>query len=107
MCRTPGPLPDLRRLSKKNGRDASDDADGSLVSYASLLGRRPTYREYYAFRLNAKRATYRRAYDVAYGVGIALGTLEPGFDYYLAVTEGEGEARMLEAKHKMARGDNG
>lgn len=46
----------------------------------------------------------RRAASVALGVGVGMGAVEPGMDYYRAITDGEGEALLMKAKQKAAGG---
>jgi len=33
--------------------------------------------------------------------------IDPGMDYFEAITDGEGSAKMLQARYKIARGQNG
>jgi hypothetical protein len=40
---------------------------------------------------------------VAYGVAIALGTVDPGKDYYSAMSDGEGEALLMKARQDSMR----
>ena len=44
---------------------------------------------------------------MAIGVGIGMGSLDPGMDYYRAVTDGEGEALLAKARQDSARRNHG
>lgn len=37
------------------------------------------------------------------GVAVALGLVDPGMEYFRALTDGEGEAMMLRAQHMIRR----
>jgi hypothetical protein len=65
---------------------------------------RPSYLQFFGLWLNRKRTFYRRAGIVAYGTAIAYGTVEPGDDYYSALTDGDVEGRLLRDRTRALRG---
>ena len=89
---------------KKKLEITCDLACESGGSFRELLGHKPTYGEAFGIWLNRKRNFYRRASAVAYGAGIAIGVIEPGDDYFKAIADGEGEALLLKAKFRAAKG---
>ncbi len=97
--------------SKKNWESVVDLCSGDVSRYTAAftpLYRRwfspkPTYREYFGFWLNRHRIFYQRAYAVFHGAATALGALAPGLDYYLAIADSEGEAKIMKAQADAAR----
>ena len=65
--------------------------------------REPSYLVEFAYWLNRSRVEYRKARIIELGVGIANGNYSPSLDYYIAITNGEGEARLLKARADAAR----
>jgi hypothetical protein len=46
---------------------------------------------------------HRKSGAVAYGVAIALCAVDPGMDYFRALTDGEGEALLMKARQDAMR----
>lgn len=80
-----------------------DAVDGNIFFYSQMIRRNPTYLEYFGFWLNRDRVMYRRTRPVALGAAIALGMVDPGLEYYRAITDGEGEALMMKGRQDAAR----
>lgn len=57
----------------------------------------------FGYWLNRDRVTYRQARIVELGVGIANGNYTPNLEYYRAITDGEGQAKLLKARMDAAR----
>ena len=68
-----------------------------------LRSGRITYGRFFGLWLNRKRSFYRKADAVCFGVGIALGSVNPGSEFYESVTEGGDEAALLRAKYEAFR----
>lgn len=91
---------------EKQFQDICDGTDGNIAAYVMsyfpiwrrLFRPKPTYLENLGFWLNRRRLFYRKSFVVAFGVGVGLGLVDPGMSYYRAITDGEGEAKLLKAK---------
>lgn len=68
------------------------------------MGRSPTYLEWFGLWLNRRREQYREMSVVANGVMIGLGMMTPGKSYYESITDGKGEAMLLQGSTEAARG---
>jgi len=97
-------VPHLLRVGKKKLESASDLTDGNIGHYRSYVGRKPTYFEYFGLWLNRKRAEHRRAMPILLGASIALGSINPGDEFFADVSDGPGEAAMMKAAFMMAKG---
>lgn len=54
--------------------------------------------------LNRTRSYYRKAGAVAYGVGIAIGSIIPSIEYFESISDGgEEEATLLKAQFEVMR----
>ncbi len=53
--------------------------------------------------MSRKRVRHQRSGAVSMGVAVALGLVDPGMEYFRALTDGEGEAMMLRAQHMIRR----
>ena len=79
------------------------DAIDAFGGFSNYFRGRPSYFEFVGLWLNRDRRKYRAAEAVAFGAGIALGAIDPGMNYYRAVTDGEGEALLLKAQYDLRR----
>ena len=76
---------------------------GNIALYALLVGRKPTYAEHCGFLLNQQMILHKQAGAVLIGVLTALGGLDPGMNFWRAITEGEGQALSLKGQLQAAR----
>lgn len=60
-----------------------------------------TYLQFFGLWLNRDRALSRKARSVQVGSKVASGKAVPGLGYYLAITDSEAEAKMLQAIDQM------
>lgn len=87
---------DATRDSVKDELDVVDLVGG----FQNFFGfGRPTYSTFFAMWLNRKRLEYRRAKPIAYGTGLAMGSMKATKEYCEAVTDGEGEAIALKSAY--------
>lgn len=94
-------------MMKKLYEPYSDLTGGNIGNLRTYLNRKPSYEEFYGMWLNRNRAQYRAAATVALGAGIALGSVDPGEDYFRSITEGEEEAKFLRAQFLTSRNSKG
>ena len=53
--------------------------------------------------MNRNRLLLRQGFSTYIGVGAANNTIDPGLDFYRAISDGEGQARLFKAKVDLAR----